>query len=679
MDKLFKTLDPFHIYQDSDKNGDKSQHTSNQRLAAASAERLCANHGRLREQASEPIGGSSEQAAGAAKPPPKALGAPRFTACPSFHEREIPDHVNTVDIGKAKAVRLLWCDTAGIRRCRVIPSKLYTRALTQGVGITTACMAMPAYGDTPVAASGLSAVGEARMVPIECTRVALPWAPGHHVALVEFDSPKSDGPWECCPRRALRNTVKMLEENFGLTMKVGFEIEFLLLEPVPGAGTAAGAAGGAAGAAGGAGGGGAGSGLYGSGWRPVDSKLYCQSSALDRSAAVLDAMVAALEAMGIPVEQWHPESAPGQFEVVLGYTDTVAAADRLLLAKEAIVGVARTHGLDVSFLPKPVRNAAGSGCHMHLSLWKDGVNCMAVTEGGSFSAAAACITAAAAGTFRVPGGAAAKAAGGTAGPSSAGNSNTKLGPAASAPPGSIGAAAAAAAAAASTMGDSDTFYDAPDLDPTSSTIQRAQNLRPEESAAAGPVMKAGAPVPSHEHMQFLAGLLAYLDVLLPFTSPSPNSFARLQPGAWAGAHTAWGYNNREVPLRVTAPGPTRLLDMHLEYKALDGTTNPYIGIAAVMVAGMLGLFAKLVPPEPCQVPPAELDAEAAARLGVKPLPHSLDECLQRLKSTRGGENLMTGLTEALGEPLLQAFLAVREAEASHAGHDLPGDLLLRYT
>lgn len=31
-----------------------------------------------------------------------------------------------------------------------------------------------------------------------------------------------------------------------------------------------------------------------------------------------------------------------------------------------------SHGLNVSFLPKPVRNAAGSGCHMHLSLWKVG-------------------------------------------------------------------------------------------------------------------------------------------------------------------------------------------------------------------------------------------------------------------------------------------------------------------
>ncbi|PNW84530.1 hypothetical protein CHLRE_03g146627v5 [Chlamydomonas reinhardtii] len=558
---------------------------------------------------------------------------------------------------------MLWCDTAGIRRCRVIPSQRYKRALSQGVCITTACMAMPAYGDSPVAASGLSAVGEARMVPIECTRVALPWAPGHHMALVEFDAPKSDGPWECCPRRALRNTVKMMEENFGLTMKVGFEIEFLLLEPVPGSGAAAGAAGAAAAAPRCAGAGGE---LYGTGWRPVDNKLYCQSSAMDRSAAVLDAMVAALEEMGIPVEQWHPESAPGQFEVVLAYTDTVAAADRLLLAKEAIVGVARSHGLNVSFLPKPVRNAAGSGCHMHLSLWKNGVKCMAVTDGGSFSAAAACVTAAAAGTFRIPGGADAKAASSTTASSGRGGGSS-LAPTAAAAPGSAAGAGG------------DVFHDAPDMDPTSSSIQRQQNQRPEESAEERPVLVGGAPVPSNEHMHFLAGLLAYLDVLLPFTSPSPNSFARMQPGAWAGAHTAWGYNNREVPLRVTAPGPTRLLDMHLEYKAMDGTINPYIATAAVMVAGMLGLFVKLVPPEPCQVPPSELAAEAAARLGVKPLPGSLEECLKLLQSTRGGENLMTGLTEALGEPLLQAFLAVRAAEASHAAHDLPGDLLLRYT
>ena len=39
-----------------------------------------------------------------------------------------------------------------------------------------------------------------------------------------------------------------------------------------------------------------------------------------------------------------------------------------MLACQAITGVAQSHNLAVSFLPKYISNAAGNGCHMHLSL-----------------------------------------------------------------------------------------------------------------------------------------------------------------------------------------------------------------------------------------------------------------------------------------------------------------------
>jgi glutamine synthetase len=49
----------------------------------------------------------------------------------------------------------------------------------------------------------------------------------------------------------------------------------------------------------------------------------------------------------------------------------------------------------------------------------------------------------------------------------------------------------------------------------------------------------------------------------------------------------WGYDNREAPVRVCCPrgGPQAV---NAEYKAFDGTANPYIGLAAVVAAGMLG-------------------------------------------------------------------------------------------
>lgn len=58
-------------------------------------------------------------------------------------------------------------------------------------------------------------------------------------------------------------------------------------------------------------------------------------------------------------------------------------------------------------------------------------------------------------------------------------------------------------------------------------------------------------------------------------------------GPASGAFLCWGYDNREAPLRVCCPrgGPQ---GTNAEYKAFDGATNPYIGLAALVAAGMQG-------------------------------------------------------------------------------------------
>lgn len=42
----------------------------------------------------------------------------------------------------------------------------------------------------------------------------------------------------------------------------------------------------------------------------------------------------------------------------------------MILAREAIASVAAKHGLVASFLPKLDAAQAGSGQHLHISLWK---------------------------------------------------------------------------------------------------------------------------------------------------------------------------------------------------------------------------------------------------------------------------------------------------------------------
>ena len=69
----------------------------------------------------------------------------------------------------------------------------------------------------------------------------------------------------------------------------------------------------------------------------------------------------------------HPYAGPGQFEVATAPAEALAAADALLFSREGVAAVAAKHGLVASFLPKLLPGAAGSGQHLHFSIWDEQV------------------------------------------------------------------------------------------------------------------------------------------------------------------------------------------------------------------------------------------------------------------------------------------------------------------
>ncbi len=99
---------------------------------------------------------------------------------------------------------------------------------------------------------------------------------------------------------------------------------------------------------------------------------------------VLD-IIQALRTMGLDVEKYYPEYGQGQVEIVCRYSDALHSADNQVFFREACRGVAQNYGLTASFMPKPFPHLAGSGAHMHLSLWKSGRNLFydASAEGGT--------------------------------------------------------------------------------------------------------------------------------------------------------------------------------------------------------------------------------------------------------------------------------------------------------
>jgi glutamine synthetase len=64
----------------------------------------------------------------------------------------------------------------------------------------------------------------------------------------------------------------------------------------------------------------------------------------------------------------HHEVAGGQYEVVLGYSDALNLADRILYTKHLIKTIAEKHSMMATFMPKPVAGINGSGMHIHVSV-----------------------------------------------------------------------------------------------------------------------------------------------------------------------------------------------------------------------------------------------------------------------------------------------------------------------
>ena len=84
-----------------------------------------------------------------------------------------------------------------------------------------------------------------------------------------------------------------------------------------------------------------------------------------RSRRVELEIVASLETMGIHVESSHHEVASGQFELDLPLLPALVAADTITTLKPTIKELARERGMQATFMPKPLADAAGSGMHTH--------------------------------------------------------------------------------------------------------------------------------------------------------------------------------------------------------------------------------------------------------------------------------------------------------------------------
>jgi glutamine synthetase len=128
---------------------------------------------------------------------------------------------------------------------------------------------------------------------------------------------------------------------------------------------------------------------------------------------------------------------------------------------------------------------------------------------------------------------------------------------------------------------------------------------------------------------FIGGLLKHGQALSAFTNPSTNSYKRLVPGFEAPVALTYSRGNRSSAIRIPAyvsdPEKTRF-----EYRPPDATANPYLCLAAILLAGIDGVVNKIDPTKE-GFGPIEMDIhDESLKDRVKYLPRNLEESIDAL-------------------------------------------------
>jgi glutamine synthetase len=155
--------------------------------------------------------------------------------------------------------------------------------------------------------------------------------------------------------------------------------------------------------------------------------------------------------------------------------------------------------------------------------------------------------------------------------------------------------------------------------------------------------------------QFIAGVLRHADAICAVIAPTVNSYKRLvKQGSmsgltWAPVFACYGDNNRTNMLRIPKGGG------RVECRAADSASNPYLGGALMLAAGLEGIREQLDPGDPNRDNLYRLTEADLAGHGIGWLPRSLGEAIDAIET----DPLVRSV---FGDEMFESFVTEKRTE-----------------
>ncbi|ELZ04748.1 glutamate--ammonia ligase [Natrialba chahannaoensis JCM 10990] len=207
--------------------------------------------------------------------------------------------------------------------------------------------------------------------PRTCRRV--PWRDDAVRVISDFEFRGQPVPG--APRTVLKSVIEQVSAT-GLDAFVGSELECFLLESVSasGAGKRNGNGNGKTGSAPGD--------RTGAHYVPATSDKHENlTRATEEVSPFYDRVYDWASAFGLDLTTIHHEFGAGQIEILFKYGDPLGQADRTFRFKELVKHAATACEQHATFMAKPFTDRAGSGYHLHVSLFDDGENILDGADG----------------------------------------------------------------------------------------------------------------------------------------------------------------------------------------------------------------------------------------------------------------------------------------------------------